>query len=195
MNAKMMIVWSLLAVGSAAGSTTKVNRMEKNMDPESKFYSFVVKTIDGKERSLSEYKGKVVLVVNVASKCGYTPQYAGLESLFEKYKDKGLMILGFPSNNFMWQEPGTDQEIKEFCSTKYNVTFDMFSKIDVKGGDQHPLYKYLTKESEIRKEVKWNFNKFLIDQNGTVVAYYPSSVEPNDPEIIKKIDSLTAVKR
>jgi glutathione peroxidase len=132
----------------------------------SKFYDFTMKTIDGKEKPLADYRGKVLLVVNVASKCGHTPQYKGLEALYEKYGKKGFMILGFPANNFLWQEPGTDSEIQQFCTLKYNVTFDMFSKISVKGDDQHPLYQYLTKESPFPGKVKWNFQKYLIDREG-----------------------------
>jgi glutathione peroxidase-family protein len=158
----------------------------------SKLFSFTVKTIDGKERSLSEYKGKVVLIVNVASECGYTPQYKDLQEIYLKYKDKGFVILGFPSNNFGQQEPGTDPEIKQFCETKYNVTFDLFSKIEVKGNDQAPLYKYLTTECEVPHEITWNFNKFLVDRSGKVVDYFPSKVKPTDAALTNKIEELLA---
>ncbi len=157
---------------------------------KAKFYSYTMRTIDGRQKSLSDYAGKVVLVVNVASRCGYTPQYEGLESLYRRYKDRGFVILGFPANDFGHQEPGTDQEIKNFCTTKYDVTFDMFSKISVKGDDQHPLYKYLTTESPFPGEVRWNFQKYLIDKSGWVRAMYYSAVKPNDEEITDKIEAL-----
>jgi len=129
---------------------------------------FKMKSIAGKEVDLAEYKGKVVLMVNVASRCGYTPQYEGLEKLYEKYKDQGFVIIGFPANNFGGQEPGSNEQIKTFCTSKYNVTFPMMSKISVKGDDQHPLYKMLTSE---KGEVKWNFNKFLIGKDGKIIEH------------------------
>ena len=161
-------------------------------DMASKLFGFTVKTIDGKERSLSEYEGKVVLIVNVASECGYTPQYKDLQDIYQKYKDKGFVILGFPSNDFGQQEPGTDPQIKKFCETKYNVTFDLFSKIEVKGNDQAPLYKYLTTECEVPHDITWNFNKFLVDRTGKVVDYFPSKVKPTDTALTKKIEELLA---
>jgi len=139
-------------------------------------YDFTMKSIDGKATPLSSFKGKLVLVVNVASQCGFTPQYKGLEALYEKYKDQGLVIAGFPANNFMAQEPGTDEEIKTFCSTKYNVTFPMFSKISVKGADQAPLYKFLTETSG--GDIKWNFTKFLVDRNGNILQRFEPAVTP-----------------
>lgn len=154
-------------------------------------YEFKMKNIDGKEVSLSEYKGKVLMLVNVASKCGLTPQYEGLQSLYSKYKDQGFVVLGFPANNFMGQEPGTEAEIKEFCSLKYNVTFPMFSKISVKGDDQHPLYQYLTsKESnpEFGGEVKWNFNKFLVGKDGKIMARFEPKVKPDSEEVLLAIE-------
>jgi glutathione peroxidase len=153
-------------------------------------YSFTMKSIDGKDKPLGEYKGKVLLVVNVASFCGYTPQYKDLEEVYRIYKDKGFMILGFPANNFGQQEPGSDEEIKTFCDTKYNVTFDLFSKISVKGGDQHPLYQYITKDSPFPGDVKWNFQKYLVDQNGNIVAMYPPKIKPTDKEVIQQIEAL-----
>src|SRR3989338_6218878 len=123
-------------------------------------HTFTMKTIDGKGQPLSDYKGKTLLMVNVASKCGFTPQYKGLEELYAKYKDRGLIVLGFPANNFMGQEPGTDAEIKEFCSLKFNVSFPMFSKISVNGQDIHPFYQYLTTQSGFDGDIAWNFNKF-----------------------------------
>jgi glutathione peroxidase len=144
-------------------------------------YDYTLKSIDGKPVPLSTFKGKVVLVVNVASKCGFTPQYTGLEALYEKYKGQGLVITGFPANNFMSQEPGTDAEIKTFCSTKYNVSFPMFSKISVKGDDKAPLYQFLTDTAAnpaTGGEIKWNFTKFLVDRNGKVVQRFEPNVTP-----------------
>jgi glutathione peroxidase len=145
-----------------------------------------VTTIDGERTSLSRYKGQTLLIVNVASQCGYTPQYAGLEALYRKYKDKGLVVLGFPSNQFGHQEPGTDQQIRQFCSEKYNVTFPMFSKIDVKGKDAHPLYRYLTSRKKGllgRSAIAWNFTKFLVTGNGEVIRRYGPR---NTPDAIEK---------
>jgi glutathione peroxidase len=151
-------------------------------------YDFTMQDIDGKSVPLSEYKGKVALIVNVASKCGYTPQYEGLEALYKRFKDKGFVVLGFPANNFMGQEPGTNAEIKEFCSLKYNVTFPMFAKISVKGADIHPLYEYLTKNANPAGDVQWNFNKFLIGKDGAIIARYASGVKPESAEIIAAIE-------
>jgi glutathione peroxidase len=157
----------------------------------STFYELSAKRIDGKEESLETYKGKVVLVVNVASKCGFTPQYAGLEELWQKYHDKGLVILGFPCNQFGAQEPGSEAEIGQFCSLTYSVTFPMFAKVDVNGENTHPVYKFLKKGapgmlgSEI---VKWNFTKFLVDKNGQVVGRYAPLTRPED--IASDIDKL-----
>jgi len=144
-------------------------------------YDYTMKSIDGKPVALSSFKGKVVLLVNVASKCGFTPQYTGLEALYEKYKGQGLVITGFPANNFMSQEPGTDAEIKTFCSTKYNVSFPMFSKISVKGDDKAPLYQFLTDATAnpaTGGEIQWNFTKFLVDRNGKVIQRFEPNVTP-----------------
>jgi len=142
-------------------------------------YDYTLNSIDGKPVPLGSFKGKVMLVVNVASKCGYTPQYTGLEALYEKYKGQGFVIAGFPANNFGLQEPGTDEEIKTFCSTKYNVSFPMFSKISVKGEDKAPLYQYLTDANTVPGgEIKWNFTKFLVDRNGKVIKRFESAVTP-----------------
>lgn len=156
-------------------------------------YDFVVKDIDGKEVNLSEYQGKVLLIVNVASYCGYTKQYSGLEAIYRKYKDKGFEILAFPCNQFGNQEPGTNEEIKNFCSSKYDVTFRLFDKIDVNGDKAHPLYIYLKdKKPGIMgtKDIKWNFTKFLIDKNGNVVDRFGSNKTPEDiaPEIEKLLN-------
>ena len=148
-------------------------------------HEFTLNSIDGKPAPLSAYQGKVVLIVNVASRCGFTPQYAGLEALYEKYKDRGFVILGFPANNFGAQEPGTNEEIKTFCSSKYNVTFPMYSKISVKGDDKAPLYQFLTATGG---EIQWNFTKFLVDKSGKVVARFEPKVTPESPEVAEAIE-------
>ncbi|HUL44984.1 MAG TPA: glutathione peroxidase [Bacteroidota bacterium] len=155
---------------------------------------FTMKTIDGTPRSLSYYKGKVLLIVNTASLCGFTPQYETLEKLYEKYKDKGFMILAFPANNFGKQEPGTNAEIKDFCSTKFHVSFDLFSKISVKGDDQDPLYKYITKDSPYPGEIKWNFQKYLVDKSGNLRAKYLSPVDPMSKDLTSEVEKLLAEK-
>ena len=152
----------------------------------SSVHEFTLNSIDGKPAPLSTYQGKVVLIVNVASRCGFTPQYAGLEALYEKYKDRGFTILGFPANNFGGQEPGTNEEIKTFCSTKYNVTFPMYSKISVKGDDKAPLYQFLTDTTG--SEIQWNFTKFLVDKSGKVVARFESKVTPQSPDVAEAIE-------
>ncbi|MBD2188492.1 glutathione peroxidase [Pseudanabaena mucicola] len=154
----------------------------------STLYDLKVTNIDGQPVDLSQYKGKVALVVNVASKCGYTKQYKGLEALYREYKDKGFEILGFPSNDFGAQEPAPEAEIKNFCSLNYDVTFDMFSKVKVSGTGMTEAYKYLTETTG--NQVQWNFNKFLVDKEGKVVKYYPSSVAPEDADLRKDIDAL-----
>lgn len=159
---------------------------------------FTVKDIDGKDVDLAKkYEGKVCLIVNVASKCGNTPQYEQLVALQTKYKDKGFAVLGFPANNFKEQEPGTDAEIKEFCATKYSVNFDLFSKISVAGADQAPLYKYLTSKETNKDhagEITWNFEKFVIGKDGKVVARFEPKVKPDAPEVIKAIEDALAAK-
>jgi glutathione peroxidase len=157
----------------------------------SSVHEFTLNSIDGSPAPLSAYQGKVVLIVNVASRCGFTPQYAGLESLYEKYKDRGFVILGFPANNFGSQEPGTNEEIKTFCSSKYNVTFPMYSKISVKGDDQAPLYQFLTDKQAnpaTGGEIQWNFTKFLVDKNGKVVARFEPKVTPESPDVAAAIE-------
>lgn len=160
-------------------------------------YDFKMKDIDGKDVKLKQYKGKVVMIVNTASKCGYTPQYEGLEAIYKKYKDQGFVVLGFPANNFRGQEPGTDKEIKEFCTLKYNVSFPMFSKISVKGDDQHPLYKYLTDKAtnpEFGGDITWNFNKFLIGKDGKIIARYETKMKPDDATVTAEIEKQIAAK-
>ena len=153
-------------------------------------YDFNVKTIDGEEISMSKYKGKVLLIVNVASKCGFTSQYEGLENLYEKYKNEDFMVLGFPSNQFANQEPQSNEKIKEFCSLTYEVKFDMFAKIDVNGENEAPLYKFLKSNQKGilgSENIKWNFTKFLVDKNGNVVDRFASTTSPEsiEKDIIK----------
>lgn len=174
-----ILLTSLLAILSLALPTSKT------------VYDFTVKDIEGKDVSLDVYKGKVLLIVNVASLCGNTPQYKDIEALYEKYKDKGLVVLGFPANNFMGQEPGSDKEIKQFCTREYAVTFPMFSKISVKGKDIAPLYTYLTKKSEngvLDADVKWNFQKFLIGRKGEVIQSVGPSTSVNDASVKRAIE-------
>lgn len=158
-------------------------------------YDIKLKDIDGKDTTLAPYKGKVVLIVNVASKCGYTKQYAGLESVYEKYKDKGFVILGFPCNQFGGQEPGSNEEIKQFCSSKFNVTFPLYDKLEVNGANRHPLYVALAgKDSPFPGDIKWNFNKFLVSKDGKIIHRYDSKVTPESEELTKDIDAALAGK-
>ena len=177
--------------GTAAAAPAKEERAMKTV------HDFSMKDIDGKDVALADYKGKVLVIVNVASKCGFTSQYDGLEKLSEKYKDRGVVVLGFPANNFMGQEPGTDAEIKEFCTTKFGVSFPMFSKISVKGGDIHPLFGYLTgKETagEFAGDVSWNFNKFVVGRDGRVAARFGSRTKPDDAELVAAIEKALEAK-
>ncbi len=158
-------------------------------------YDFTAKTITGQNRPLADYKGKALLIVNVASKCGLTPQYAGLEKLHEKYADKGLRVLGFPANEFGAQEPGTESEIAQFCTTNYGVKFDMFSKVKVKGPGIDPLFDFLTSPSTDPKfsgEIKWNFNKFLVGKDGAVLARFEPPVDPLSAEVTQAVEKAIA---
>ncbi len=160
-------------------------------------FDFKMKDIDGKDVKLKKYKGDVLLVVNTASKCGYTPQYESLQATYDKYKGKGFYVLGFPANNFGGQEPGTEKEIKEFCESKYKVTFPMFAKISVKGEDQDPLYAYLTNKDtnpEFGGDITWNFNKFLIDRKGKIVARFTSKDKPDSEAVTTAIEKYLAAK-
>jgi len=173
----------LLLSKTEASRELKGNNMEKNIK------QINVKDIDGKSVKLKDYKGKVLLIVNVASYCSYTKQYAGLEEIYKEYKSKGFEILAFPCNQFGQQEPGTNEEIKNFCSSKFDVTFRLFDKIDVNGKDKSPLYSILT-DNEItgKADIKWNFEKFIIDKNGNVIARYSSKVEPTNKELTSAIE-------
>lgn len=158
-------------------------------------YDIPLKDIDGKDATLKPYQGKVMLIVNVASRCGFTPQYAGLEALYNKYRSQGLVVCGFPCNQFGGQEPGTDAQIKQFCTSKYDVTFPMFSKIEVNGAQRHPLYVLLAgKESPFPGDIRWNFTKFLIGRDGKILARFDSSVKPDSPQVAEAIKGALAAK-
>lgn len=198
---KVVVVILVLAAVAAAGAAYRYgfifNPTPTAAPSERSVYDFSMKNIDGRDVKLDAYKGNVVMIVNVASKCGYTPQYEGLEAIYKKYKDQGFEILGFPANNFMGQEPGTEAEIKEFCSTKYGVTFPMFAKISVTGTDQHPLYTYLTSKQsnpEFGGDISWNFNKFLLDRNGKVVARFGSKDKPEDAAVTGAVEKYLNAK-
>jgi len=157
----------------------------------SSIHDLVVKNVDGKDVALADYKGKVLLIVNVASKCGFTGQYEGLQELYEKYKDKGFVILGFPANDFLSQEPGTNAEIQQFCRLNYGVTFPVFAKISVKGKHMHPLYAYLTSKEtnpEFGGAISWNFNKFLIGRDGKILARFGSRTKPEDRKLVQAVE-------
>lgn len=186
--------WSIVKFLAAAGLIFCV-AMVRAEEEEKGIYAFTVKDIDGKDVDLSEFKGMVLLIVNVASKCGFTKQYPGLEQLYREYKDQGLVVLGFPANNFLRQEPGTNEEIKNFCTLTYGVSFPMFAKISVRGRDKHPLYAYLTgKETnpDFPGEISWNFNKFLVSRNGRVVARFGSRTAPDSEKMIEAIRKALA---
>ncbi|MGO4689456.1 glutathione peroxidase [Glaciibacter sp. 2TAF33] len=157
-------------------------------------YEIPLTLIDGTETTFDDFRGKTVLVVNVASRCGFTPQYAGLEALYEKYKDSGLVVLGLPCNQFMGQEPGTEEDIQEFCQVNFGVSFPLTAKVDVRGKHQHPLYAELTtfKQGVLPGLVKWNFEKFLVNAEGTIVNRFASAVEPESPELVAAVESALA---
>jgi len=178
----------ILSLALAFGALTTMS----SADDHECALNFKAKTIDGKTVDLEDYEGKVVLVVNTASRCGLTPQYAGLQQMYEKYEEKGLVILGFPCNQFGRQEPGTDADIKQFCSSNYNVSFPMFSKIDVNGGDAAPIYKYLTSQETKpagKGDISWNFEKFLIDRDGQLIGRYSPRTKPSDAELVKAVET------
>ncbi|UXE66560.1 MAG: glutathione peroxidase [Chryseotalea sp. WA131a] len=174
----IIFVMSLLTFLSEKLSTVKAQSVSSSI------YDFKMKSLDGKEIDFAQYKGKNLLIVNTASKCGYTYQYEDLEKLHELYGDK-VTVLGFPANNFLWQEPGGNEEIATFCQKNYGVKFQMFEKISVKGKDKSPLYKWL--EAKSGKSPSWNFCKYVIDKTGNVVGFFPSKVKPLDKEIVDKI--------
>lgn len=160
--------------------------------PAMTFYDFVMTSIDGKPVSMRKYRGKAALVVNVASRCGLTPQYKGLEALYKTYQSKGLVVLGFPANDFAGQEPGTNEEIKAFCTGQYQVTFPMFAKISVLGAGAHPLYKFLIEQSRRHDPIEWNFAKFLVGRDGTVLARFKPQVAPDSPELRSAVEKALA---
>ncbi len=174
----------IITVGIIATLAEKFSSLKETKPTPGTVYDKKATGLDGKEVDFSLYKGKYILIVNTASKCGYTPQYSDLEKLHDQYQDK-VAVLGFPSNNFLWQEPGSNHDIEEFCQKNYGVSFQMFEKISVKGDDQHPLYAWL--EAKSGKTPSWNFCKYLIGKDGEVLAYYPSKVSPLDKEILEKI--------
>jgi glutathione peroxidase len=181
---------SFVAVVALVAAVSPLLAADKKEDKKMSALDFKMTGLDGKEVDLSKYKGKVVLYVNVASKCGYTKQYTGLQALYEKYEKDGLVIIGVPANDFGAQEPGTDEDIAKFCSSKYNVTFPMLSKVSVKGKEITPLYKYLTSKEANDKtegEVKWNFEKFLVNRKGETVGRFKSSVAPDAEELTKAV--------
>lgn len=184
----LALVWTLTAGALATAPASPATRPASPL-------SFVVKTIDGQDKDLADYRGQVVMVVNVASRCGNTPQYAALEAAYQKYQDKGFVILGFPANNFAKQEPGSDAEIKQFCTSKYHVTFPMMAKISVKGADKAAFYRYLTETATAGKfagEIEWNFAKFLIGRDGQVLARFPAGMKPDDAKVVAAIENALA---
>ena len=188
----MLKILSVLLVAVLVGfSSTVAFAQSKSV------LKFKMKDIDGKEVNLKKYKGDVFLIVNTASKCGYTPQYEGLQAIYTKYQAQGFTVLGFPANNFGGQEPGTEKEIKEFCESKFKVTFPMFAKISVKGEDQHVLYKFLTSKETNPKfagEISWNFNKFLVNRKGEVVARFTSKDAPESVAVTEAIEKYLKQK-
>ncbi len=190
---KKIIILTVIVAMLSTILIAQKNSKEGKMDQKS-IYDFTVKSIDGKDVKMSDYKGKVLLIVNVASKCGFTPQYKGLEELYRKYQKDGLVVMGFPCNQFAGQEPGSNEEIKTFCKTNYDVTFPMFDKIDVNGDNTAPLYQYLKEQAPgilSTKDIKWNFTKFLIDKNGKVIERFapattPESIDEHIARLLKK---------
>ena len=198
MNRKLILLGIvIIIISSASLAVTRGNNSDVVKMTEKSVLEFTMKNIKGQDIKLSDYSGKVLLLVNVASKCGYTPQYEGLESIYRKYKDQGLVVMGFPANNFLGQEPGTDEEIITFCTTKYNVTFPMFSKISVKGDKIHPLYRFLTSKEtnpEFGGGISWNFNKFLVDRSGKIVDRFGTRDKPESEKVVQAIEQALLKK-
>jgi glutathione peroxidase len=187
----------LFTFGCAGNNTAQTNAdmTAKKTEAKKSIYDFSMTDINGKQVDLSQYKNKAILIVNTASKCGNTPQYEGLQKLYDTYKDQDFVVLGFPANNFMGQEPGTNEEIKDFCTLKYKVTFPMFAKISVKGEDQDAFYKYLTSEkAAFPGEISWNFEKFLTNKNGEIIARFSPKTKPEDPQVIEAIEKTLGGK-
>lgn len=184
-----MVPFVRVAMGEDAAATTPASSEGASI------YDFELNRIGGEAETLAKYKGKVLLIVNVASRCGYTPQYEGLQTLYKEKQDEGFVVLGFPANDFKNQEPGSNEEIANFCSTKFGVTFPLYEKVAVMGPEIHPLYSYLaSRPAPIGGEPRWNFTKFLVDRSGNVVARYEPSTRPDDPTLTGKIDELLASK-
>lgn len=190
----IVVVMIALGVSLQANPATAQERGPLMTSKTTSLYDFTMPDIDGKPVNLGQYRGKVLLLVNTASLCGNTPQYSDLQSLYEQYHDKGFEILAFPANNFGQQEPGSNEEIKSFCFTKYSLTFPLFSKISVKGPDKHPLYQYLTEQSPYPGEVEWNFQKYLVDRSGNIVGRFHHRTKPSAPEVVKEVERTLAVK-
>lgn len=180
----------LLAAGCGGEQNAKQTGTQE--EKQMSLYEIAVKAANGEDKHLGDYKGHVLLIVNVASQCGFTPQYEGLEGLYKKYEDKGLRILAFPSNDYGAQEPGTIEEVKEFCKVNYGVTFDLFDKVHAKGDEQHPLYAYLTQNADPSGDVQWNFEKFLISKDGRIVGRFGSRVKPEDAELVDAVEKELA---
>lgn len=198
-----VLILFIVLINSGCADSSKVNRETKSTDTQVKeintkgktdlsknIYDIKVRTMEGEEKNLSDYKGKVLMIVNVASHCGYTSQYEGLEKIYQQYKDKGFEVLAFPCNDFGGQEPGTNDEIRTFCESKFNVTFPLFDKIKVLGGDKSPLYARLTENSDPSGDIGWNFEKFIIDKNGNIVSRFMSKSKPDSEEVTKAIEAL-----
>lgn len=185
------VTLALIVGACKQGYSAETARAEGSTAP---VYSFTLNDIDGSPLSLSTFQGKVLLLVNTASFCGNTPQYEGLQTLYEQYRNQGLEILAFPANNFGQQEPGSDEEIKSFCYTKYALEFPLFSKISVKGEDIHALYRYLTTQSPFPGDIEWNFQKFLVDRHGQVIARYRPGLKPLSPQIVQDVERALSKK-
>jgi glutathione peroxidase len=189
----------LLGLGFIALSTSNTYALEKQPHAPSRtdvrmapLYGFRLPDIDGQPVDLKTFKGKVLLIVNTASMCGNTPQYAGLQEMYERYQERGFEVLAFPANDFGQQEPGTNQEIKGFCYTRYSVSFPLFSKISVVGRDKHPLYRYLTEQSAFPGRVTWNFQKYLVDRSGNIIGKYDPGMNPLSPTILADLEKALA---
>jgi glutathione peroxidase len=193
----LLLLFAIAIALPLAADTATAASTPTGTDPMSTktLHDFRVRTIEGKDQALSAYKGQVLLVVNTASRCGFTPQYEGLERLHSEYRERGFRVLGFPANDFMGQEPGTNAEIQSFCSTNYKISFPMYEKISVKGKKIAPLYQWLTKESAFPGDISWNFNKFLVGPDGRVVARFGSSTKPESEEVRAAIERLLPAQR
>ena len=191
MKKHLIVVIVMLVIFAVIAETSFSKENKKDLKMKS-IFDFTVKDIDGNDVKLEQFKGNVIMIVNVASKCGFTPQYEGLQKIYSQYKDSGFVILGFPANNFLSQEPGTNEEIRQFCTINYSVKFPMFSKISVKGKGIAPLYKYLTEKKtnpEFSGKISWNFNKFLFDREGNIVARFGSRAKPESQDVIQAIEN------